>query len=154
MTFEQAVAATQCICSAYKAGLQAIEARHRQLIKCQKSRRLAGSVNLDEALARSCPNESRWDYAIGIHRNVDDEAIWVEVHPASSTHIEDMLDKLKWLRNWLDTAGTPLKKLTKGRFYWLAKDGSVNITPNSRQAKQLAAAGLSFPKRVLELDKV
>lgn len=154
MTFEQAVVATKCICGAYAAGLQAIMAKHRQLIKCQKSRRLAGSVNLDNALAESCPNDPRWDYAIGIHRNRDDEAIWVEVHPASSTHIGDMLNKLKWLRNWLDTAGTPLKQLTKGRFYWLATDGSVNITPNSRQAKQLAAAGLSFPKRVLDLDKV
>ncbi|HPP51743.1 MAG TPA: hypothetical protein PK777_02245, partial [Thermoguttaceae bacterium] len=62
-----------------------------------------------------------------------------------------VLKKLRWLKKWLKNQALQLNKLTRG-FYWLATDGSVNITKNSRQARQLAQEGLRGPTRVLKLD--
>jgi hypothetical protein len=108
-------------------------------------------VNVDEALKPVQPNATRWDYGVGFRRGATETAVWVEIHPASSTSIADMLKKLVWLKNWLNAEAPELMALTRGDYYWVSTDATIAITPNSRQAKQLAAVGLKGPTRVLNL---
>ncbi len=62
-----------------------------------------------------------------------------------------MLDKLAWLRDWLQTDAPQFRAITKDGYYWIATDGRIAITANSPQAKQLALAGLRGPQRRLVL---
>jgi len=151
MTFQQAVQATASVQAYYRRGLQALPNNHAKRIQCANTQQLTGSINVDEALRATEPNSPRWDYGIGLRRKSAESAIWVEVHPASSTGVKDMLDKLQWLRNWLRERAPALAALTQGDYYWLSTDGTIAITPNSPQAKRLAAAGLRGPMRVLRL---
>lgn len=152
MTFQKAVEATPSVGHAYRPGLQALPNAHARRIRCADTRRLTGSINLDSALRETKSDKPRWDYGIGLRRKSKEAAVWVEVHPASSTSITDMLAKLQWLRKWLRTEAQSLEALTQGDFYWLATDGKISITPNSPQAKRLASVGLRGPMRVLRLN--
>jgi hypothetical protein len=62
-----------------------------------------------------------------------------------------MLKKLQWLKNWLRTQAPALAALTQGDYFWVSTDATIAITPNAKQAKRLAAAGLRGPMRVLRL---
>jgi hypothetical protein len=152
MSFRGAVEATPAVAGAYRAGLQALPANDRARIVCNRPRRLTGSIHVDDALAASHPNAPRWDYGIGYRRGADERAVWVEVHPASSTSIGGMLKKLEWLKTWLQGHAPRLHAITKDDYYWLATDGPIAITANSPQAKQLALAGLRGPRRRLPLE--
>lgn len=153
MTFKQAVSATLSVSNAYCSGLRALRGRDRGLIKRRRGSSVSftGSLNLDATLEAAWPSAPRWDYGIGLRaRHAGSEtAIWVEIHPASSTHVNDVLDKLRWLKDWLHNHAPLLENLTESGFYWVASGGTVSITPNSRQAKRLASAGLRGPKPVL-----
>src|SRR5437899_7375337 len=114
MTFREAVEATPSVRNHYCAGLQALPAGEAARIQCAATRRLRGSVNLDAALRQQQPNAHRWDFGIGYRRKNTEVAIWVEVHPASSTSISAMLAKLGWLKWWLASQAPELARLTKG----------------------------------------
>jgi hypothetical protein len=115
MTFSEPVTKTPSIRNHLKPGLKALKGRDRDRIGCE-SRLLRGSVDVDAALRDAFPNAARWDYAIGIKRNAHDSVVWLEVHPASSRHIDDVLNKLR------------------------------------PQARRIAAAGLRFPVKHVDLD--
>jgi hypothetical protein len=151
MTFREAVEATPSVQSHYRAGLEALPDGDAARIRCGAPRRLTGSINLDAALRQQQPNAPRWDFGIGYRRKGTEVGIWVEVHPASSTSIATMLAKLAWLKGWLKAQAPYLWKLTQGDYHWISTDARIAITPNSRQAKRLAAVGLRGPARVLRL---
>ena len=137
---------------AYHAGLKALTAAHRKRIQ-QGEARILGSINLDGALCQRYPNEPRWDYGIGIQKGNKPYAIWVEVHPANTSNVSEVLLKLRWLKGWLSGQATQLHALTPPQraYHWIATDG-VHITPNSLEARQLAQAGLTMPRKVLKLN--
>jgi hypothetical protein len=60
-----------------------------------------------------------------------------------------MLEKVNWLRGWLADEAQPLNKITR-RFVWISS-GKVALTPGSPQRKRIAAAGIEFVGRKLEL---
>jgi hypothetical protein len=138
---------------AYQEGIQALRKKDRDRVKCGKSRQLAGSVNLDEALKPSDPNGNRWDYGIGIkHKEGKDEVIWVEVHPASTSNVREVLDKLAWLKTWLRAKAPALRQLTVADGYvWIAS-GGVHIPKRRQQVRLLNQAGLRFPQEHLRLE--
>jgi hypothetical protein len=107
---------------------------------------------MDEALAGACPNDPRWDYGIGHYNGRAEEAIWVEVHSASSHHVADVIRKAEWLRRWLKANAIQLFQMTRNEagYVWLCS-GSVSLQRSSRQARQLAQAGISFPRKRLTL---
>lgn len=143
MKFKAAVTSTRDIASAYRKGLQALKAADRSRIHCRNPRILCGSIDLDSALRDLFRNEPRWDYGIGIKRTaLIEEAIWVEVHPASSHHIDEMLSKLGWLTTWLTRNAPALERMSR-RFIWVSS-GSISLTAGSPQRKKIAAAGLEF----------
>jgi len=173
MTFKQAVESTSGVAAHYQPGLRALSKRDAARIRCRHPRRLTGSIHVDDALRTAQPQANRWDYGIGIRRGANEVAVWVEVHPllgqhviagranevavwvevhpASSANVADVLDKLRWLRTWLKEEAVDLQALTQDDFHWVSTDGTIAITPNSRQAKQLASEGLRGPVRVLNL---
>ncbi|MBM4045808.1 MAG: hypothetical protein FJ279_11890 [Planctomycetes bacterium] len=153
MTFKAAVLAVPQLRGAYCPGLQALRERDRDRIECRGTRRLAGSINLETALPSASPHEPRWDYGIGHGSGHEDEAIWVEVHPASSHHVTEVIRKAQWLKGWLRRHASALLTMTRkpDGYVWLAT-GTVSLQRGSRQARQLALAGVAFPQRRLRLS--
>src|SRR5258705_10742183 len=101
MTFLKAVNSTPSIREHLKKGLQALKRAGRSQVKCD-GRCLRGSVDIDSAVRHLHPNDARWDYAVGVGRaRQQDSVVWLEVHPASSSHVDEVLAKLRWLRHWL-----------------------------------------------------
>ena len=159
MSFAEAVrAAPAPVDSTYRNGKQALAGAYRSRVTCADPRRLTGSIDLDSALAQESgyANAPRWDYGIGYRpRRAAECALWVEVHPASTTNVGEVIRKLNWLRTWLRSEAPRLASLTAGDgrippFVWIATAGA-HIPRNSPQARQLATAGLDMPRKVLEL---
>jgi hypothetical protein len=107
---------------------------------------LTGSVALDDVLKTKYPNDPRWDYGIGPRKGKREAAVWIEVHPASTSEVTTVLKKLQWLKNSLRNQALPLDKLTSAQsYYWMATRG-VHVRPGSPQARQLQLAGLPTPR--------
>ena len=159
MTFEDAVqAAPRPVSGAYRRGKQGLERRHRNGVTCGDPGRLTGSVNLDLALAREAgyANQPRWDYGLGYQppRGLE-QAVWIEVHKATTQEVSTVLKKLQWLRDWLNAEAEQLRRLTDRadeniRFVWIASAG-ISIPPNSRQARQLSQSGIRKVRSQLSL---
>lgn len=151
MSFRKAVEQCPPLRRNLRDGLRGLSTTDRQKVD-RGGRRLTGSVNVDAALRSSHPNAARWDYGIGIARpHKPDCVVWLEVHPASSTHIKTVLRKLDWLRTWLGKYALPLQQLPAA-YIWVST-GSVAMTRNSPQFRRLAQAGLHFRPRVVRLDE-
>jgi hypothetical protein len=144
MSFMKAVHSTPALAGAFRPGLQALKPADAGHIDCEAPRILAGSVDIDTTLSEVFPNKPRWDYAIGVQRDRNaDAVIWIEVHPASSTReVNRVLEKLSWLKAWAADTAPKLKRLTR-EYVWVAT-GHVAITSHSPQRKQLAEAGIRF----------
>jgi len=148
--FQKAVEQTPEIRDFYKPGLQALRHSERQHICCGDSKRLTGSLSLDDAFKKTHPNEPVWDYAVGYnHFNKGDKVTWIEFHPASSDHVAEVLRKLSWLKNWLTKKAVPPHSMTD-RYCWVAT-GRIVITANSKQAKVIASRGLEGPMKQVVL---
>ena len=149
MRFYDAVASSNDVRDCYRLGLQALLERDRNKLSCQNPRKISGSLHLDAAVAQLYPNAARWDYGIGIKKTKPtDKAIWVEVHPADAKQVQKMIDKLAWLKNWLDNRARDLMTITENDFpyVWVAS-GRVSFQRTSPQAKRLALAGITFPTK-------
>ena len=143
MRFKDAVEKTDGLAKTYKPGLQALKRVDGHRIQCRNTRHLTGSIDLDGALRDSHPNDPRWDYGIGVRRTQNSDCvIWIEVHPASSSHIQDVLKKLEWLKEWLGSSAPRLKTISTD-YVWIAS-GEVSISTNSPQRRKLAAKGIRF----------
>lgn len=152
MSFRNAVASTTAIRDRFRDGLGAVRNVDRDRLRCSSPRRLRGSVNLDEALRLSFPNAPRWDYAIGISQHSrSDHAVWLEVHPAASLHVGEVLNKLRWLKSWLANDAPELQRLP-AHFCWVAT-GTVSFRRGSREEKRIAQEGIRFPGKLLNLDE-
>ena len=148
MRFQEAVANTNDVRDYYRPGFQALIEKDRNRLSCEDPRKISGSLHLDVAVAQLYPNAARWDYGIGIKKTeAKDEAIWVEVHPADANQVPRMIDKLAWLKNWLNDSAQNLMLITKNDspYVWVAS-GRVSFQRASPQAKRLALAGITFPR--------
>ena len=160
MSFERAVQAEPPpVNGAYRPGKQALENRHKNLVTCEDPRRLTGSIDLDSALAGQpgYANAARWDYGLGYRPPTEkrEQAVWIEVHSATTGEVSAVLKKLQWLKDWLNAGAGRLRQMTDLadpgiRFVWIASNG-VNIPPNSRQARQLNQKAIPKPMKRLSL---
>lgn len=118
MTFQQAVARTSDLgVTAFQPGLQAL-GNNSSRVHCADTRRLTGSVALDDLLKAKYPNDPLWDYGIGLRKGKREAAVWIEVHPASTSEVTTVLNKLQWLRNWLKNQAPTLDTLTAAQSYY------------------------------------
>ena len=149
MRFQDAVANSNDVRDCYQVGLEALLERDRNRLSCQDTRKITGSLHLDAAVAQLYPNVARWDYGIGIKKTeLIDKAIWVEVHPADANQVQKIIDKLTWLKNWLNNNAPTLMNITgnDSPYVWVSS-GSVSFQRNSPQTKRLALAGIAFPQK-------
>lgn len=154
MTFEKAVkAAPHPVNGAYRRGKQAFENKHRGLVTCDDPGRLTGSIDLDSSLKKELPNDTRWDYGLGYKPSRGGEqAIWIEVHSATTGEVTKVLEKLQWLQDWLNGEAELLKRLTDRagkdiRYVWIAS-GRIRIPSHMPQAKRLNQNGLPLKTRL------
>ena len=154
MRFQDAVANSNDVRDCYRVGLQALLERDRNRLSCQDTRKISGSLNLDAAVAGLYPGQPCWDYGIGIKKTkFADKAIWVEVHSADANQVQKMIEKLTWLKNWLDNRARDLMTITENDFpyVWIAS-GRVSFQRTSPQARRLALAGITFPREHYHIE--
>lgn len=141
--FQKAVEGAPDISTAYRSGLQALKRSDRSAIVVADTRILDGSVDIDTAVQGKYPNENRWDYAIGYSGKV----CYVEVHPAYTSEVSVVENKLRWLKTWLKEKAPLLEAIPKAipGFVW-AQTGKGAILPQSSQAKRLATLGIKVAR--------
>lgn len=130
--FKAAVEATPDITFGYCNGLQAFKS-NSSLLKVANTRKLLGSVDIDDATKNLYPQDARWDYAVGY----EDNAYFVEVHPANTSNVAEMAKKAKWLETWLKDKAGELAKIRDGNLLWIPS-GKVAILKSSPQYRSLA----------------
>jgi hypothetical protein len=131
--------------------LEALRTQDKPHIYAEDTRKLSGSADLDAALQQHEPNAHRWDFAIGYtHINRTWECIyWVEIHTASQGEVNVVLEKLRWLKQWLRGDGQKLAPFERD-FIWVSS-GATSFTLTSPQQKQFAVLGLQHKGRVLRI---
>jgi hypothetical protein len=145
--FRKAVKACAGIGQGYCAGLQALGANASH-IEPEDTRLCCGSVDIDKCLLASDPQGARWDYAVGY----DDKAYFVEVHPAHTGNVSEMVKKVDWLKAWLNADGAALKGIKEGEYYWIPS-GSCKILEGSPKKRMLAQRGIKIVKPLVLPEK-
>ena len=116
--FQKAVEETSATANEYHSGLSALSNADRQRIDCSNPQILTGSVNLDAAIRqRTEPNSPVWDYGVGVlvaaSNNAAEVVHWIEVHPANSSHVDNVIRKLEWLKKWLQKKAPKLDQFER-----------------------------------------
>lgn len=145
---------TPHLANAWMPGLGALRAQDRRHVDSEDPRRLRGSADVDSALQAHQPNAHRWDFAIGYrHANRTEDCVyWVEIHTANDKETRVVLNKLRWLREWLAGDGTLLKYFERD-FIWVSS-GATSFTLGAPQVKQFAQLGLQHKGRVLRIPSL
>ncbi len=133
MTFKEKVEKIEAIKNCYCEGLGGIEKKDRKKIDFSNSRSIEGSVNLDKCLKKACPNDNRWDYAIGYKNKV----YFVEIHPATAGERKKVFKKLEWLKR--NKQNTVFK--SDNNYYWIGTNG-IKILPSSKYYKEIKKKGI------------
>ena len=144
LLFKDAMGNCREITGALKAGLSAMKTNSKS-VHVADTKLIDGSVDIDEAVKSMRPDESRWDYVVGY----SNEAFFLEVHPADTKNVDEMVKKVKWLKDWLATSATGLRSLHKRNVYYWIPSGRVNILKGSVQYKKIAANHLLIKKPVI-----
>lgn len=132
------------IAEAFQDGLKAIEKKDSSKIKASDTRKLSGSVYLDEKLKGDYPHDARWDYIIGY----DEKVYFAEVHPANTSNVDEVIKKKNWLASWLNAYAKVLKdNMVTTSYHWLAS-GKIAILKNSPQYRRLAKNKLFLCKEL------
>lgn len=125
-------------------GLQALGPDSAK-VGCENTRNLAGSVDIDSATAASCPNDNRWDYAVGYLSEGNGKCLYfIEVHPASTSEVQCMIEKHRWRVAWVRANAPRLERIPEKYSLWVAS-GGVHIPRNAPQLKRLAQEGIRLP---------
>lgn len=148
-SFRKAIENTPDVQHGYREGLQAIVKADKRAVMVKDARRLDGSLNIDEETKMLYPNESRWDYAVGY----DGKVYYVEVHPANTSNVEEVIKKKLWLDKWLKEKAPSMSALKAGspKYQWAATEVGVHVSPQSMYARRLSQRGIEKPKRPVVL---
>lgn len=143
--FRAAIAATPDVADKWQTGKQAMGPDSPRVVLAD-NRKCDGSLDIDSALLAAQPNAARWDYAL----MYADRVVYIEVHPAASgTNINEVLAKVRWLRQWLANQARALHALPRhpSPFVWIAS-GSTDLRPSGAQRLALAEAGIKTMSRL------
>jgi hypothetical protein len=130
-------------------GLQALGARSAQ-VSVSAPGSATHSIDLDAALRAQYPSAARWDYGVNLKIGSSNTIAWIEVHHATSGEVGAVLNKLAWLKQWLNSAQDACcTSKTKSTFHWVATPAGVHI--DTQRLRRLASAGLKAPQARLRL---
>lgn len=139
--FKDAIAKCDEIKRCFRPGLTALGVNSTS-IKVKDTKKINGSVDIDASVKLLRPHEARWDYAFGYKG----KAYFVEVHPADTKNVDEMIKKVVWLKNWLLSVARDLNTLHEcGIFHWIPS-GRVKILKTSPQYKKIASNNLLITK--------
>ena len=143
--FKEAVESTEEVKDGYCQGLQALKKSDRTKISCNDTTKLDGSLDIDTNVKALYPHSDRWDYAISYSGKI----CYCEVHPAETSEVTKMIEKLAWLKQWLKDEAPDIKALPaySPKYVWLSS-GRVNVLPTSREAKRISSSGISLTSRL------
>lgn len=143
--FQAAVLASPDVSYGYCKGLKALK-NNSSMLKVSDTRKLQGSVDIDESTKKLYPEDARWDYAVGY----GDKAYFVEVHPANTSNVSEIINKASWLEWWLKEKAKELGKIRNDALFWIPT-GKVAILPNSPKFRQLACSKIFLTKNPFEI---
>jgi len=136
-SFHKAVEATPDIRNCYQSGLLALGI-HSSKISVASPSFIDGSVDIDGCTTSRYPNSNRWDYVFAYNG----KAYFVEIHSANTSQVKTVLNKLQWLKEWLNHNATEINKLkAKHPFFWIQSNGFA-IPKTSPQYRAASKAGL------------
>lgn len=76
----------------------------------------------------------------------DEITHFIEVHPANTSEVQVVLNKLKWLKDQFLVKDAPALDQEEKQFHWITSGGNNHILPNSSQARKLSQSGLKVSK--------
>lgn len=128
-------------------GLSALNRNERSKIAASDTHMIDGSADIDtDYLARE-PHSPRWDYVVGY----GGKAYFVEIHPACTSNVAEMLKKLEWLKGKLENEFAPIDGIKATMpFHWIASSDKINILPTSKEYRKCIISGI-VPKTKLYL---
>lgn len=138
-SFKEAVEATLEVADGYRSGLKALRRGYSDKIDVADSRKINGSLDIDTNTALLHPADHRWDYAIGY----DGKIYYVEFHPANTSEVTLVIEKLRWLKKWLKERAVRIDSQPKGNpaYSWI-QSGKGALLPSSKEYRQAAANGI------------
>jgi len=141
VTFKTAVDQSPDLRGAWQVGLRALREADRRRVQTDDSRRIRGSVNVEESLKRKYPAQRQWDYAAGFQPvDLGEEVVyWIEVHPANPGAVKVVLEKFAKLQQWLHERAPVLGAMQQA-FVWISS-GKTTLSDNQR--RRLSLRGLN-----------
>lgn len=134
--------------SGERVGLRALAGEHRPKVKCrdsQKTRNILASVDVDASMRESQPDAPRWDYVIW-YDGIAPYLPCIEVHPANSGHVEDVIRKRDWLESILAGRGLPDR-----RYFWVPT-ADMALPKSGLSFRKISESGIRI-KRIVFLDE-
>ncbi len=143
--FKEAVESTNDVKDGYCKGLRALRKTERSKVSCGDTGKLDGSLDIDKKVKALYPDGERWDYAMSYSGKV----CYCEFHPAETSEVTKMTEKLAWLKHWLKHKAPKINALPAytPKYVWVSS-GRVNVLPTSREAKKISSSGIVLTSRL------
>lgn len=141
--FQIAVENTPDVKNGFCVGLKAVKNSDRNKVDATDPKKIQGSLDIDGQVKKIYLYDNRWDYAL----SYDDKIYFFEVHSASTSEVDTVIKKLRWLKDWLKNKAPDINKLQKGNqpYTWV-QSGSYSILPSGSYAKKLTSEGIKVVK--------
>ncbi|GHU96258.1 hypothetical protein FACS1894156_7110 [Bacteroidia bacterium] len=137
MIFREVVAATPDVATGFRNGLTAL-GKYKGKVVVSNTRLLQGSVDIDECTAQKYPTDNRWDYVFAYNG----KTFFIEVHSANTREVKTVINKLQWLKNWLNQSAPAINKLKATTPYYWIQSGGFAIPKTSPQYREASRVGL------------
>lgn len=143
--FQVAIENTEEVKNGFCVGKQAIKRADRNKVDATIGNKLQGSLDIDNQVKVLYPHEPRWDYAL----SYDDKIYYIEIHPAETSEVEKVVNKVKWLKGWLNTKATEINKLPKAEhpYTWI-QSGRYAILPTAKEKMKLSVVGIATTNKL------
>ena len=143
--FQVAIENTEDVKNGFCVGKQAIKSIDRSKVVAADNDKLQGSLDIDSQVKTLYPNEPRWDYAL----SYDEKLFFFEVHPAETSDIDKVVNKVNWLKYWLKTQAPKINRLPKAEHpYTWVQSGRFALLPTARQKMKLSVSGITTANRL------
>ncbi|WP_314646702.1 hypothetical protein [Prevotella multiformis] len=137
--FQIAIENTLDVKNGFRLGLTAIKKSDRNKVEAKESIKLQGSLDIDGQVKNIYPQDPRWDYVL----SYDGKLYFFEVHPAETSEVDAVINKVKWLKNWLRAKAPEIKKLPKAEHpYMWVQSGRYAILPTAKVQRRLTVSGI------------